>query len=85
MRLDRFDLNLLVALDVLLEERNVTKASARLHVGLSPCRRPAVRWRGCAPSYKKSAHYQGVGSSYFMSILPSGMSSRPSALRAERC
>lgn len=35
MRLDRFDLNLLVVLDALLEERNVTKASARLHIGQS--------------------------------------------------
>ncbi len=35
MRLDRFDLNLLVALDALLEERNVTKASERLHIGQS--------------------------------------------------
>ena len=35
MRLDRFDLNLLVVLDALLEERNVTRASARLHIGQS--------------------------------------------------
>lgn len=35
MRLDRFDLNLLVVLDVLLEERNVTRAGERLHIGQS--------------------------------------------------
>ena len=35
MRLDRFDLNLLLVLDVLLEERNVTHASKRLHIGQS--------------------------------------------------
>ena len=35
MRLDRFDLNLLVVLDTLLEERNVTRPSERLHVGQS--------------------------------------------------
>ncbi len=35
MRLDRFDLNLLVVLDTLLEERNVTRASGRLHIGQS--------------------------------------------------
>lgn len=35
MRLDRFDLNLLVVLDALLEERNVTRASKRLHLGQS--------------------------------------------------
>jgi len=35
MRLDRFDLNLLVILDTLLEEQNVTKASERLHIGQS--------------------------------------------------
>jgi LysR family transcriptional regulator, nod-box dependent transcriptional activator len=35
MRLDRFDLNLLVILDALLEERNVTRASERLHIGQS--------------------------------------------------
>ena len=35
MRLDRFDLNLLVVLDALLEERNVTLASRRLHIGQS--------------------------------------------------
>ena len=35
MRLDRFDLNLLVALDIILEECNVTRASVRLNVGQS--------------------------------------------------
>ncbi len=35
MRLDKFDLNLLVVLDALLEERNVTKASMRVHIGQS--------------------------------------------------
>ena len=35
MRLDRFDLNLLIVLDALLEERNVTKAALRLHIGQS--------------------------------------------------
>lgn len=35
MRLDRFDLNLLIALEALLEERNVTRAAARMHVGQS--------------------------------------------------
>ncbi|KEA63094.1 Nodulation protein D I [Marinobacterium lacunae] len=35
MRLDRFDLNLLIVLDILLEERNVTRASERLHIGQS--------------------------------------------------
>jgi DNA-binding transcriptional LysR family regulator len=33
MRLDRFDLNLLVALDVLLDECSVTRTAARLHIG----------------------------------------------------
>src|SRR6478609_4616665 len=32
MRLDGFDLNLLLAFDTLLEERNVTRAAARLNV-----------------------------------------------------
>ena len=32
MRLDRFDLNLLVALDTLIDERSVTGAAQRLHV-----------------------------------------------------
>jgi LysR family transcriptional regulator, nod-box dependent transcriptional activator len=32
MRLDNFDLNLLVAFDVLLEERSVTRAAERLHL-----------------------------------------------------
>lgn len=32
MRLDGFDLNLLLAFDVLVEERNVTRAARRLHV-----------------------------------------------------
>jgi LysR family transcriptional regulator, nod-box dependent transcriptional activator len=35
MRLNRFDLNLLLVLDVLLEERNVTRASQRLHISQS--------------------------------------------------
>ncbi|HWU62615.1 MAG TPA: LysR family transcriptional regulator [Ensifer sp.] len=35
MRLERFDLNLLVVLDALLEERNVTRAAERLHIGQS--------------------------------------------------
>ena len=32
MRLDNFDLNLLVAFDALLAERNVTRAARRLNV-----------------------------------------------------
>ena len=32
MRLDRFDLNLLVAFDILVEERNVTRAAKRLNL-----------------------------------------------------
>ena len=32
MRLDNFDLNLLVAFDVLMQEQNVTKAANRLNV-----------------------------------------------------
>ena len=32
MRLDNFDLNLLVAFEVLLEERSVTRAAKRLNV-----------------------------------------------------
>jgi LysR family transcriptional regulator, nod-box dependent transcriptional activator len=35
MRLDRFDLNLLLVLQALLEERNVTRAAHRLHLGQS--------------------------------------------------
>jgi DNA-binding transcriptional LysR family regulator len=35
MRLDRFDLNLLVVLDALLEERNVTRTGERLCIGQS--------------------------------------------------
>lgn len=35
MRLDKFDLNLLIVLDVLLEKRNVTRASEHLHIGQS--------------------------------------------------
>lgn len=35
MRLDRFDLNLLIVLDALLEECNVTRAAERLHIGQS--------------------------------------------------
>lgn len=45
MRLDRFDLNLLVVLDVLLEERNVTRASERLHIGQSATSAALARLR----------------------------------------
>jgi LysR family transcriptional regulator, nod-box dependent transcriptional activator len=45
MRLDRFDLNLLVVLDALLEERNVTRASARLHIGQSAASGALARLR----------------------------------------
>lgn len=45
MRLDRFDLNLLVVLDALLDERNVTKASARLHIGQSAASGALARLR----------------------------------------
>ncbi len=45
MRLDRFDLNLLVVLDALLEERNVTKASHRLHIGQSAASGALARLR----------------------------------------
>jgi Bacterial regulatory helix-turn-helix protein, lysR family len=45
MRLDRFDLNLLVALDALLQERNVTKASKRIHIGQSATSAALARLR----------------------------------------
>lgn len=45
MRLDKFDLNLLVVLDTLLEERNVTRASARLHIGQSAASGALARLR----------------------------------------
>lgn len=45
MRLDRFDLNLLVTLDVLLEECNVTQAAARLHIEQSSCSAALARLR----------------------------------------
>ncbi len=45
MRLDRFDLNLLVALDALLDERNVTRASQRLHIGQSAASNALARLR----------------------------------------
>ncbi len=45
MRLDRFDLNLLVVLDALLEERNVTKASQRVHIGQSAASGALARLR----------------------------------------
>ena len=45
MRLDRFDLNLLVVLDVLLEERNVTRAARRLHLGQSAASAALARLR----------------------------------------
>lgn len=45
MRLDRFDLNLLVALDVLLDERSVTRASERLCIGQSATSAALARLR----------------------------------------
>ena len=45
MRLDKFDLNLLVVLDTILEERNVTRASARLHIGQSAASGALARLR----------------------------------------
>jgi LysR family nod box-dependent transcriptional activator len=45
MRYRRLDLNLLVALDALLEECNVSRAAERLHLGQSAT---SARWRGCA-------------------------------------
>ena len=45
MRLDRFDLNLLVVLDALLEERNVTKASKRVYLGQSATSAALARLR----------------------------------------
>ncbi len=45
MRLDRFDLNLLVILDALLEERNVTNASQRVHIGQSAASGALARLR----------------------------------------
>lgn len=45
MRLDRFDLNLLVVLDALLEERNVTRAATRLHIGQSATSAALARLR----------------------------------------
>ncbi|UUX97118.1 LysR family transcriptional regulator [Aquabacterium sp. J223] len=45
MRLDRFDLNLLVTLEALLEERNVTRAAERLHIGQSAASSALARLR----------------------------------------
>ena len=45
MRLDRFDLNLLVTLDVLLEECNVTQSATRLHIEQSSCSAALARMR----------------------------------------
>ena len=45
MRLDRFDLNLLVTLDVLLEECNVTQSATRLHIEQSSCSAALARLR----------------------------------------
>lgn len=45
MRLDHFDLNLLVMLDALLEERNVTRASQRVHIGQSAASAALARLR----------------------------------------
>lgn len=45
MRFKRLDLNLLVALDVLLEERNVTRAAERMHVGQSAMSAALARLR----------------------------------------
>ncbi len=45
MRLERFDLNLLVILDALLEERNVTNASKRVHIGQSAASGALARLR----------------------------------------
>jgi DNA-binding transcriptional LysR family regulator len=45
MRLDRFDLNLLIVLDALLEERNVTRASRRLCIGQSGASAALARLR----------------------------------------
>lgn len=45
VRFDRFDLNLLVVLDTLLEERNVTRASSRLHIGQSATSAALARLR----------------------------------------
>lgn len=45
MRLDRFDLNLLVVLDIILDECNVTRASVRLNVGQSAASAALARLR----------------------------------------
>jgi len=45
LRLERFDMNLLVVLDTLLEERNVTRASQRLHIGQSATSAALARLR----------------------------------------
>jgi Bacterial regulatory helix-turn-helix protein, lysR family len=45
MRFLRFDLNLLVALDALLTERNVTRAAGRLNIGQSAASAALARLR----------------------------------------
>jgi DNA-binding transcriptional LysR family regulator len=45
VRIDRFDLNLLLALDTLLDERSVTRASQRLHIGQSAASSALARLR----------------------------------------
>ena len=55
MCLDRFDLNLLVALDVLLEEPNVTRSAECLHIGQSAGRERG----GCVRGILRAVAFAG--------------------------
>ena len=52
MRLDNFDLNLLVAFDVLMQEQNVTKAANRLNVTQSAMSASLKRLRESFPAWQ---------------------------------
>ncbi len=82
MRLDNFDLNLLVAFDVLMQEQNVTRAANRLNVTQSAMSASLKRLRESFQDEILAQHGKRMVPTPFASAIKPELSSKISELRA---
>lgn len=82
MRLDSFDLNLLVAFDALLTERNVTKAAARMNVTQSAMSASLKRLRDTFEDEILAQHGKRMVPTHFALSLEPEVRAKISELRA---
>ena len=82
MRLDNFDLNLLVAFDVLMQEQNVTRAADRLHVTQSAMSASLKRLRESFQDDILAQHGKRMIPTPFALTMQPEISAKVSELRA---